>query len=52
MQKEEELTASLSEKQKIFEKFKDCTNELFCTTEHEAFRSGLVIATHIMLEVM
>ena len=38
---EDELTAGLTEKQKeTFEKFKDCTSELSCITEREAFSSG------------
>ena len=39
---EEELNAGLTEKQKeTFEKFKDCTSELSCITEREAFNSDL-----------
>lgn len=35
---EEELNSGLTEKQKeTFEKFKDCTSELSCITEREAF---------------
>jgi len=50
---EEELTAGLTEKQKeTFEKFKDCTSELSCITEREAFSSGFILATRIMVEVM
>ena len=49
---EEELNAGLTEKQKeTFEKFKDCTSELSCITEREAFRSGFILATRIMVEV-
>ena len=45
---EEELNAGLTEKQKeTFEKFKDCT-----ITEREAFSSGFILATRIMIEVM
>ena len=50
---EEELNAGLTEKQKeTFEKFKDCTSELSCITEREAFSSGFILATRIMVEVM
>lgn len=50
---EEELNAGLTDKQKeTFEKFKDCTNELSCITEGEAFSSGFILATRIMGEVM
>ena len=50
---EEELNAGLTDKQKeSFEKFKDCTNELSCITEGEAFSSGFILATRIMAEVM
>ena len=50
---EDELTAGLTEKQKeIFEKFKDCTSELSCISEREAFSSGFILATRIMAEVM
>ena len=50
---EDERNAGLTEKQKeTFEKFKDCTNELSCITEREAFSSGFTLATRIMVEVM
>ncbi len=50
---EEELNSGLTEKQKeIFEKFKDCTSELSCINEREAFSSGFLLATRIMAEVM
>lgn len=50
---EEELNLGLTEKQKeTFEKFKDCTSELSCITEREAFSSGFILATRIMVEVM
>lgn len=50
---EEELNTSLTEKQKeSFEKFKDCTNELSCITEGEAFSAGFILATRLMAEVM
>jgi len=50
---EEELNAGLTEKQKeTFEKFKDCTSELSCITEREAFRDGFILAVRIMVEAM
>ena len=50
---EESLTATLTEQQKeTFEKFKDCTSELSCITEREAFSSGFILVTRIMVEVM
>ena len=50
---EEELNSTLTEKQKeTFEKFKDCQNELTCITEREAFSSGFILATRIMVEVI
>lgn len=50
---EDELTAGLTEQQKeTFEKFKDCTSELSGITEREAFSSGFILATRIMMEVM
>ena len=50
---EDDLTATLTEKQKeSFEKFKDCTSELSCITEREAFSAGFILATRIMMEVM
>lgn len=50
---EEELNSGLKEKQKeTFEKFKDCKSELSCITEREAFSSGFILATRIMVEVM
>ena len=49
---EEALIASLDEKQKDrFEKFKDCTNELSCITDSEAFTAGFILATRIMMQV-
>ena len=47
------LTAGLTEQQKeTFEKFKDCQSELSGITEREAFSSGFILATRIMVEVM
>jgi len=39
-------------KKKPLKKFKDCTSELSCITEREAFSSGFILATRIMVEVM
>ena len=41
-----------NETKETFEKFKDCTSELSCITECEAFSSGFILATRIMEEVM
>lgn len=50
---EDELTASLTEKQKeTFEKFKDCTSELSSITERTAFKDGFILAVRIMSEAM
>ena len=50
---EDELTASLTEKQKeTFEKFKDCSSELSSVTERTAFKDGFILAVRIMAEVM
>ena len=47
------INAGLTERQKeTFKKFKDCTSELSCITEREAFSSGFILATRIMVEVM
>ncbi|MBR5273226.1 MAG: hypothetical protein IKU25_07545 [Clostridia bacterium] len=49
---ENELIATFTNKQKeIFERFKDCANELSCLTEREAFSAGFIMATRIMMEV-
>lgn len=48
---DEALTATLTDKQKeTFIKFKNCQDELLCLAEREAFRSGFIIATRIMME--
>ena len=48
---ETELDATLTEKQReIFDKVKDCMNELSCITEREAFKQGFILATRIMIE--
>lgn len=50
---EDELNSGLTEKQKeTFEKFKECQGELTCITEREAFTTGFILATRIMVEVM
>lgn len=50
---EEGLTTTLTEQQKeMFEKYKDCQNELSGLTEREAFTDGFILATRIMVEVM
>ena len=50
---EEGLTVTLTEQQKeMFEKYKDCQNELSGLTESEAFSDGFILATRIMAEVM
>ena len=49
----ETLLTTLNDEQKeTFEKFKDCTSELSCITEREAFSAGFILATRIMAEVM
>lgn len=50
---EDALGATLTEQQKeTFEKFKDAQRELSLLTERDAFRSGFILATRIMVEVM
>ena len=50
---EDELKESLTEKQKeAFDKFRDCQNELSLITEQQAFRTGFILASRIMVEVM
>lgn len=50
---EDELKESLTEKQKeTFDKFRDCQNELSLITEQQAFRTGFILASRIMVEVM
>lgn len=50
---EAELNAGLTKQQKeTFEKFKDCQSELSGITEREAFSSGFILSTCIMVEVM
>lgn len=50
---EDALGTTLTEQQKeTFEKFKDAQRELSLLTERDAFRSGFILATRIMVEVM
>ncbi len=50
---EDRLTSTLTEQQKeTFIKFKNCQDELTCLTEREAFKTGFILATRIMTEVM
>lgn len=50
---EDALNATLTEQQKeTFEKFQDAQRELSLLTERDAFRSGFILATRIMVEVM
>lgn len=52
-QNEDRLTSTLTEQQKeTFIKFKNCQDELTCLTEREAFKTGFILATRIMTEVM
>ena len=49
---EDELTSTLTEKQKeTFEKFKDCTSELSCITEREAFSAGFSILFFVVRQI-
>ena len=50
---EDALNSTLTEQQKeTFEKFKDAQRELSLLTERDAFRTGFILATRIMVEVM
>lgn len=50
---EDALNSTLTEQQKeTFEKFQDAQRELSLLTERDAFRSGFILATRIMVEVM
>jgi len=50
---EDRLNATLTEQQKeTFEKYKDAQRELSLLSERDAFRTGFIIATRIMVEVM
>lgn len=50
---EDTLAATFTEQQKeIFEKYKDCRDELSGITERDTFRAGFILAARIMIEVM
>ena len=52
-QNEDRLTSTLTEQQmETFIKFKNCQDELLCIAEREAFKTGYILATRIMMEVM
>lgn len=40
------------EEKEIFEKFTECTNEMYSMTEREAFVSGFKLGARIIIEVM
>ena len=40
------------EEKEIFEKFTECTNEMYGIAEREAFARGLVLGVKIIIEVM
>ena len=40
------------EEKEIFEKFTECTNEMYSMTEREAFVSGFTLGARIIIEVM
>lgn len=40
------------EEKEIFEKFTECTNEMYSMTEREAFAKGFVLGARIIIEVM
>lgn len=48
---EEKLSATLTKEQKIlFEKYKDCTLEMYGISEKEAFVEGVKLGTKIIVE--
>lgn len=48
---EEKLSATLTEEQKIlFEKYKDCTMEMYGISEKEAFVDGVKLGVKIIVE--
>ena len=50
---EEDLQKRLSDEEKeIFEKFTECTNEMYGIADLEAFARGLVLGARIIIEVM
>ena len=40
------------EEKEIFERFADCTTEMYDLTEREAFGKGFTLGTKIIIEVM
>ena len=40
------------EEKEIFEKFTECTNEMYSMTERKAFVSGFTLGARIIIEVM
>lgn len=40
------------EEKEVFEKFAECTNEMYSMTEREAFVSGFTLGARIIIEVM
>ena len=50
---EEDLQKRLNDEEKeILEKFTECTNEMYCIAEREAFARGFVLGARIIIEVM
>ena len=50
---EEDLQKRLNDEEKeIFEKFTECTNEMYGIAEREAFARGFVLGARIIIEVM
>lgn len=40
------------EEKEVFEKFTECTNEMYSMTEREAFVSGFTLGARIIIDVM
>lgn len=50
---QEDLQKRMNDEEKeIFEKFTECTNEMYSMTEREAFVSGFTLGARIIIEVM
>ena len=50
---EEDLQKRLNDEEKeIFEKFTECTNEMYGIADREAFARGFALGTRIIIEVM
>ena len=50
---EERLTSTLTEQQKeVFDRFKQCQDELNSITELTAFSDGFILAARLMIEVL